>query len=276
MTLRPTRTYTIRHFMRLLLDVPSLRHAPKKWHPLWRLIRTPRYQPGVTELCQSVELKFVDAASFLSAYIAIFEQKSFEFRTASNAPTFIDCGANIGLATIYLKQLYPNSTIVAFEPDPAIYQVLNANIRHLGLPNIQLHQEAVWDCEAELDFFAEGSDAGHILFGDQHAPSAIRVRTVPLWDYLDQHIDFLKIDIEGAETQVLTSCRDRLSNVDRLFIEYHSYRDQPQTLHTIIDLLASAGYRNQIHTGQTNLHPFLPPKTNLDTDMLLNIFAFRP
>lgn len=267
--------YPLKRFVRLLLDVPNLRKEPGKWYALWRLIRTPRYQPGATRLC-GAELRFVDAASFLSAYAAIFGQEIFKFRTDQREPHFIDCGANVGLSTVYLKRLYPNGTVLAFEPDPAIYQVLSANVRNLKLQGVELRNEAIWDSEAELSFYAEGADAGRLLpTGDASLP-AIEVHAVPLRECLDRRVDFLKIDIEGAETRVLASCCDYLHNVDRLFVEYHSFEDQPQTLHTLINILADAGFRLQVHPGLTQPQPFMRQNAPGDLVMLLNIFAYRP
>jgi hypothetical protein len=69
------------------------------------------------------------------------------------------------------------------------------------------------------------------------------VRTVRLRDYLDQPIEFLKLDIEGAEVPVLLDCSDRLEQVEHLFVEYHSFIGLPQPLDCLISILRSAGFR---------------------------------
>ena len=59
-------------------------------------------------------------------------------------PFIIDCGANIGLSVIYLKNLYPDAEIVAFEPDEQNFQLLQKNIASFGFKNVEARKEAVW------------------------------------------------------------------------------------------------------------------------------------
>lgn len=63
-----------------------------------------------------------------------------------------------------------------------------------------------------------------------------KVPTVRLRDYLKQSVDFLKIDIEGAETQVIQDCSDLLANVKNVFIEYYLFNKDPQELNVLINL----------------------------------------
>jgi len=264
----------LRRFARLLFVARALRTRPGKWPAALRLLQMPRYQPEATSLC-GPDLRFVDAATFLSAYSTIFGQEIFRFQTEQSSPYFIDCGANIGLSVLYLKQRHPNSTVVAFEPDPSIFQVLQDNVHRLNLQNVELRNRAVWDSEGEMAFYSEGSDSGRLLTSGDVSLRTIKVPTVSLRDLLDRQVDFLKIDIEGAETQVLVSCGDRLHQVKRLFVEYHSYAGQQQTLHILVSTLINAGFRLLID-GSTPPYPFLQQFPSGSLDMLLNIFAYRP
>jgi hypothetical protein len=63
-----------------------------------------------------------------------------------------------------------------------------------------------------------------------------------LRDLLDSPVDFLKIDIEGAEYAVLKDCRDRLQNVRNLFVEYHAAPDEPQRLNEMLSWFSEAGF----------------------------------
>ena len=112
----------------------------------------------------------------------------------------------------------------------------------------------------------ETGDSEHIL----HVPS-IRLR-----DLLEQPIDFLKLDIEGAEFDVLQDCQDRLQNIETLFVEYHSHINEPQQLQNVLTLLHEAGFRYQLHEVFTSPNPFLERQTLLGMDLQLNIFAYRP
>lgn len=254
---------------RLVLD-PVFR---KEYLELKRLRRLPRFTPGTTELSGS-RVNFPDAKSFLFMYREIFEQQIYRFRAAALEPVILDCGANIGLSVLYFKKLFPGSRIVAFEPDPAVFSLLDGNVKAAGLNDVILKNQAVWSRTSELPFMADGADGGRVVATD---PEKVR-QTVPavrLRDFLAEKVDFLKLDIEGAETEVLSDCADRLTNISNLFVEYHSFADRPQTLSAIVGLLSNAGYRLHVHPPVTSPQPFYQREIHLGMDMQLNIFAFR-
>ncbi len=89
-------------------------------------------------------------------------------------------------------------------------------------------------------------------------------------------MDLLKIDIEGAETVVLEECKNLLQNVERIFVEYHSYVDKDQTLHYLLQILSDIGFRYNVQsTGVFSPNPFLQINTYYDIDLQLNIFGYR-
>jgi len=243
-----------------------------KHRELARLSSLPRYQPTVTEV-NGRSIEVVDAASFLFMHGEIFEQQIYCFEASTPQPLIIDGGANIGLSVIYFKELYPESRIIAFEPDEEVFAVLQRNVEKNGYQQVELLQRALWSSETTLSFMHEGADGGRIA--EPQDTNCRSIRTARLRDYLDRHVDFLKLDIEGAETEVLLDCADLLYNVENLFVEYHSFVTRPQTLHTLMEILANAGFRLHIHPPITSPQPFLRRNVHLDMDMQLNIFAFR-
>jgi FkbM family methyltransferase len=238
-----------------------------------RLSGFKRYTPTQTYLLnKSVEI--VDSASFLFMRKEIFEQQIYRFTSKTPSPRIIDGGANIGLSIIYFKELYPNSIITAFEPDSSVFKVLENNVRNFDLANVTLVQKALWKEERVLEFMAEGADGGRVVEIENSMP-VIKVDAIRLRSYLEEHIDFLKLDIEGAETEVIEDCQDLLKNVDNLFVEYHSFVDRPQTLDNLIAILAKSGFRIHIHPPVTSPQPFYERNVHMGMDMQLNIFAFR-
>jgi FkbM family methyltransferase len=237
-----------------------------------RLESLPRYERSFADLTGN-RLEVVDAASFLFMYREIFEQQIYCFRSTTETPFIIDGGANIGLSVIYFKQIYPQSQIVAFEPDPDVFAVLQKNLQTCGYEDVELYPKALWSSETTLAFMHEGADGGRLSRSSD--PRTNLVGTTRLRDYLDRQVDFLKLDIEGAETDVLIDCADRLSNIKNLFVEYHSFADKTQTLHSLIGVLNDAGFRLHIHPPVVSPQPFVYRIVNLGMDMQLNIFAFR-
>lgn len=241
----------------------------------FRLRAMPRYRPGRTRLLGG-EVEFVDAASFLFMCRELFVHEIYRFRAETDRPYILDCGSNIGLSLLYFKRLHPRAEIVGFEPDPAIFGCLERNVRAFGHDDVTLVRKGVWSSETTLTFASEGADGGRV--GEaRDSEGTISIDTVRLRDWLDRPVDFLKIDIEGAEAEVLRDCRDRLGKVRCLFVEWHSFLDRPQALAEILAWLAEAGFRYYLQTtGTFSTHPFETRKISGGMDMQLNIYAYRP
>jgi FkbM family methyltransferase len=185
----------------------------------------------------------------------------------------VDGGANIGLTILYFKRLYPASRIVAFEADPAILAILERNLRAHGIGDVTLMAKALAASECRLNFVREGAYASRIARpGD--APD-VSVETVRLRRYLEEPVDLLKLNIEGAETEVLVDCADLLGYVRNVAFEYHSFAAEPQRLHSILDLLCRSGFRVHIRPVRSSPQPLLDREVILGMDMQLYVFGFR-
>ncbi len=258
----------VKHWGKALLR-PDYR---RRQRALARLRAVPRYQPATTDILER-PLELVDSASFIYMFEEIFEREIYRFNAEGESPYVLDCGSNIGLSVIYFKRLYPRARVVAFEADDEIFAVLKRNAERWELNEVELVCRAVWSEETTLNFKHEGADGGRIeQTGSAHDKS---VRTVRLRDYLDRRVDFLKIDIEGAETETLKDCADRLGNVENLFVEYHSFDGERQTLDTLVRILAEANFRLHVHSPNASPQPFVRRDLNAGMDLQLNIFAFR-
>ena len=222
-------------------------------------------------------MRLVDLASFLSAYRQIFEEETYRFVSTKDNPLILDCGANIGLSASYWKQLYPSSRIVAFEPDPRVFEVLTWNTKHRNLDGVELVNAAVWKDVGNLPFSAEGADAGHLDYGTRanNGRQVVHVPTVRLREYLDVPIDLLKLDIEGAEVEVLRDCKDKLTTVRNLFVEYHSFKGMEQNLDEIFAILKQSGFRIHLKSELVAASPFVDRLDYLGMDNSVNLFAYR-
>ena len=239
---------------------------------LKRLKSLPRYTLTTTRFLGK-EIEIVDVDSYFAMCGEIFMRWNYEFEAAKNDPLIIDCGANIGLSIIFFKKLYPESKIIAFEADEKVFNTLRKNVASFGFENVELHNKAVWSSETELSFFAEGSWGGRIPKpGDTE--NIVKVHTVRLKDYLNQKIDFLKMDVEGAETEVLRDCMAELVNVEQLFVEYHAHITERQTLQDILSIMQGAGFRYHIKEASPRTMPFIERRL-YGMDSQLDIFAYR-
>lgn len=261
--------FTVQKKIKLFLD-PQHKLIKQE---LKRLRNIPRYNSTMTWI-MGRKIELVDSCTFLVGYHEIFDQKIYQFNASRKNPLIIDCGANIGLSIIFFKQLYPQSHIIAFEPDPTIFGVLQKNLLTWEFSDIELHQKAIWTEETVINFNTEGAYSGRIPKpGDEE--NLINVETIRLRNFLEQRVDFLKIDIEGAETAVILDCQDLLHNVELIFLEYHSHIHEKQKLHDILQVISKAGFRYHIHDAFSYSRPFVNRETMLGMDLQLNIFCYR-
>jgi FkbM family methyltransferase len=237
-----------------------------------RLLRMPRYVETTTSLL-GYTANIPDGPSFISIWREIFLNSVYKFCANSQSPRILDCGANIGLSCVYFKTLFPCSRITAFEPDPKIFIYLKNILAGARLHDIELIPKAVWSSATTLQFSSEGADAGRVATAS--VSRTIEIGTVRLRDYLSEPIDFLKIDVEGSETEVLVDCAQHLANVRHVFVEYHSFAGQTQTIGKLLAVLTDAGFRMHIHPELTSASPFVAVNQYHGMDLQLNIFAYR-
>ena len=263
-----------KHWAKLILR-PEYREYTQKEKELERLKNAPRYTPISTSVLEK-PLNLVDGKSFYYSYREICEDEIYKFISHKPNPFIIDCGSNIGLSILYLKQLYPESKIIGFEADPTVYKTLEANLKSFGYDDIEIYNKALWKEETTLEFAVEGADGGRVAQNeDKSFKSRVKVPAVCLSNYLSQPVDFLKLDIEGAETEVIKECADYLHQVKNLFVEYHSFWEQPQTVNEILSILKDADFRVSIRSQFASRQPFVKQSLQLGMDLQLNIFAYR-
>lgn len=240
-----------------------------------KLFKRKRFTPYTTTF-KGKELHVHDHASFCLGRKELFEEEVYNFSTNKQEPFIIDCGSNIGMSILYFKTLYPGARIIGFEADPFIFGFLEKNIRSYHFDKVSVFNKAVWDADGStLSFLTEGG-AGGRLEEQSGASRYIDVKTTRLKNYLTEEIDFLKIDIEGAEHKVVTDCADELRFVKNLFIEYHSMENKEQNLHQILEIVHQAGFRYHIKEAYVTPFPFIERKLNVGMDLQLNIFCYRP
>ena len=152
----------------------------------------------------------------------------------SEGMTCIDLGANVGAFTKTMASRA--SQVIAFEPDPWTYQILRENVA--DLKNVRLENAAAGTRDGVALLFRHArfdedpifySEASSIIssHGDVTEDESFEVRQIDFISYLevlDENIGVLKIDIEGAEVELLEALFDRpelLERIDHIFAETH-------------------------------------------------------
>ena len=225
------------------------------------------------------EFDIADGFSFYWMHREIYHDHSYLFRTQRDTPLIIDCGSNYGVSILWFKKNYPNARIVGVEADPTVFDMLARNISRRNFSDVKLLHRAVSSKSGHVSFHCLGADSGRIHAGspDGISPSSeiIDVPTVLLDDLIgDDEVDFLKIDIEGAELDVISGSK-KLNRVNQMFIEYHSFIDAPQELSRLLSILENSGFRYYIDKVYSPKNPYFQITSNQGMDLQLRIFATR-
>ena len=155
----------------------------------------------------------------------------------SEGMTCIDLGANVGAYT--KKMALKAKQVVAFEPDPWAYAALHRNVADLN--NVKIENAAAGTSEGTVLLYRRAEFEKDPAFNSQSSSviaekcnvieeGAVEVRQIDFIGYLedlDERIGLLKVDIEGAEVDLLEALFDRpdiLKRIDFIFAETHETR----------------------------------------------------
>ena len=178
----------------------------------------------------------------------IFHEQGYVFQASTLTPLIIDAGSNIGIATLFFKKCYPKAKILCFEPDPVAFEILQKNVSMNQLHDVTLYNLALSNRFGKVKFYGQvdvktpDTRGNSILpgWGLQRPTSCcIEVDATCLSRYIQEPVDLLKLDIEGAEQIVLQELGDKLELVKEIVLEIHEVDViQPWNhLKTIVQLL---------------------------------------
>jgi FkbM family methyltransferase len=233
----------------------------------------PRRQPSRL-MVGTKTLRYADMHSFFYQTKQIFGERLYDFRSEHAAPVIIDCGAHIGLASLFFKECYPAACIRAFEADAALAEMARANFETFDAGDIDIKAVAVWTHDKGVTFSHSADDAGHVGTSGTTVPS-VRLKTLLEGDI----VDMLKVDVEGAEFDLIIDCGQALRNVRRMIIEVHAMHADRAPIGKLLAALEYADFRYTL----TDLHAVTwipvgvqPPFGAIRTDKyIFTVFAWR-
>jgi FkbM family methyltransferase len=185
----------------------------------------------------TIRLKGHDAPIYLRprtsdvpTFEKVFILREYDFPYPVEQPELIvDAGANVGFASILFARMYPSSRILAVEPEPANYELLLKNTA--SLPNVTAIRAALWRDSGPVHITNPAGASWAFRVEQANASDIDAVPGVTVPELMAQagveHIDILKLDIEGGEKEVFESGTEAwLHEVSVIVIELHDrFRD---------------------------------------------------
>lgn len=165
-------------------------------------------------------------------------------------PKIIDCGANVGMAVIYFKAMYPSCEIIAFEPNPFAFEILNKNIKENNINGVTAYNKALSSVNGTLDLHFGNITMVGSLYPDKVETNKVTVDSVKLSEFITgKKFDIVKIDVEGAENDIIKDLYESncIANSDRYVIEYHHLaHGQPPRLSQFLEPFEKTGFSYNI------------------------------
>lgn len=181
-----------------------------------------------------------------------FREFLFLHRYLKKDMVFVDIGANQGEYALFAAKRLVNGTVVAFEPLPSILKVLRKNIHLNQYKNILVVEKGLSDKEQsitihEVDDVHEG--LATIFLGDRVSKESYEIQLVRLDDVFEKtgltKIDFIKIDIEGAELSALKGSAELINRhkpVVMVEINEKTYQAAGYKIQDVFDFFYQFGY----------------------------------
>jgi FkbM family methyltransferase len=214
------------------------------------------------------EVDYVDYPAVVELFEEIFVRRHYPFKPARASPFVVDCGANIGVSAMYFKTLAPQAEILAFEPEPTAFRLLSENIRLNQMRSVDCRPQAVAR-ETGIQILRSVAPAHGGASLKFHAPGWVEteIEAVRLSDYLgDRQVDFLKLDVEGSESDVLRDLDETgaLHRVEEIALEHHPRNGED--LPRLLQILVGADFSYRLALASDSFW---------DPGQLLLVHAFR-
>ncbi len=205
----------------------------KRAHFLWRAVR-PAYLRWLRWLGRGGLVRRINGTDSVRVIPELYtlseecepEVWSQVMREIRPGDTVADVGANVGLYALAAgNRVGPRGRVVAFEPEPSIFDQLRRNVELNRLTaRVEALPYVVGDTTGEVSFVVGRERESHVAAAD--SDSTTKVKSVTLSGFFeDRKLDVLKIDVEGYEERVVRGAlellRDALRAPRAIFIEVH-------------------------------------------------------
>ncbi|MDP2926872.1 MAG: FkbM family methyltransferase [bacterium] len=213
--------------------------------------------PGIYSIDKKTKLNLRRGTADMFVVWEVFRQRSYEKKPSFKifpGDVVVDVGAHVGVFSVWAAQKAHQGRVYAYEPNPENYRYLENNKKLNKLDNLSMYNLAVGRQKGELNLYLSSyNTGGHSLYrvpGDEKAKS-LMVKTVDLAEIFSsnkmERINFLKIDAEGAEYEIILNAPiDLLRRIDRIALEYHDYLFQNHSYLELKNFLENNGFKVKV------------------------------
>lgn len=185
----------------------------------------------------------------------IEEYKKSGFQINQN-DIVLDIGAHIGLFTLYASQFCTKGLIYSFEPMKDNYELLLENIKSNNLEQVKIFNLAVSNSDDPIKLFINNDESGHSMFSQ--SSQNLMVDSISLKKIFDdnkiEHCNFLKLDCEGAEYEIIKNLPlSYFEKIDKIIIEYHMADSNPQLLIELKKILVDQNFKIETKSLFSNI-----------------------
>lgn len=187
------------------------------------------------------------------AFIEIFHKSVYEQSwSPREGDIVVDIGAYVGMFTVKAAKLVGDKAlVVAIEPEPRNLAFLEHNVKTYNLNNVKIVRKAIGDKTTKTRLYLSGASACHTL--SYRHKNYIEVEADTLDNIISElgldHVDFVKIDAEGAELEILKGAEKVLasSGIKLSIASYHDLPDGRPELPSIVSYLESRQFQPQVY-----------------------------
>jgi FkbM family methyltransferase len=151
-------------------------------------------------------------------YIDVMIKREYDLDYPFEPEIIVDAGANVGISSRWFASRFPRATIIAVEFEPSNFALLVRNTR--DEPRVHPVHAALWPTPAQIGVAESAVPTSEYRAANGGSISAVTVSQL-MEQFALPRIDLLKLDIEGAECEVLTASEDWIDDVRMIVAELH-------------------------------------------------------
>jgi FkbM family methyltransferase len=187
-------------------------------------------------------------SKFIGFGLDDFKDKFERFFKIGEGDTCLNVGACIGDTTVpMLMKTGESGFVYAVEPDPKNVEFLTMNLQNF--PNSKIIEVALSDFSGSTILHLHSTPTGHSFEDGLDRQGCTRIICKRLDDLLLPKIDFMKVDVQGSEVQVLQGGQRFLRDVKHLVVETHCRNDPQKTYPKVLEILNSLGFETKYWNG---------------------------